>query len=270
MTVIWALGSMKPPDSLRPYYLPTKHGESFGYLNINVSDHMNDCVGPLDAEDKEDQDLLSADGKEALVITTGPALHYPNPPKPSKVIYINRKEAPVLRVERGVPIKFSIQAGHNVALYVTSDPLGGNATLRNLTETIYFGGPKAEGVQSSPTELIWAPNRNTPNDVYYQNLYNQKMGWKVQVVDGGLPDMYNNSVVLDDQQVTLFWTLSETSISVAARGEKKSGYLAIGYGSEMVNSYAYVVGWTVMVQEGSAHIGLMAGIPQIFIQQTRI
>ncbi|KAK1394633.1 hypothetical protein POM88_013689 [Heracleum sosnowskyi] len=203
---------------------------------------MNDCVGPLDAEDKEDQDLLIADGKEALVITTGPALHYPNPPNPSKVIYINRKEAPVLRVEREVPIKFSIQAGHNVAFYVTSDPLGGNATLRNLTETIYFGGPKAEGVQSSPTELIWAPNRNTPNDVYYQNLYNQKMDWKVQVVDGGLPDMYNNSVVLDDQQVTLFWTLSETSISVAARGEKKSGYLAIGFGSEMVNSYTYV-GW---------------------------
>ncbi|KAF1002940.1 cytochrome b561, DM13 and DOMON domain-containing protein At5g54830 [Apium graveolens] len=242
MTVIWALGSMKPPDSIRPYYLPTKHGESYGYLKINVSERINDCLGPLDAEDKEDQDLLIADGKEALVITTGPALHYPNPPNPSKVIYINRKEAPVLRVERGVPIKFSIQAGHNVAFYVTSDPLGGNATLRNLTETIYFGGPKAEGVQSSPTELTWAPNRNTPDDVYYQNLYTQKMGWKVQVVDGGLPDMYNNSVVLDDQQVTLFWTLSTSSISVAARGEKKSGYLAIGFGSEMVNSYAYV-GW---------------------------
>jgi hypothetical protein len=68
------------------------------------------------------------------------------------------------------------------------------------------------------------------------------MGWKVQVVDGGLADMYNNSVILDDQQVTLFWTLSKGSISIAARGEKKSGYLAIGFGSGMVNSYAYV-GW---------------------------
>lgn len=242
MTVIWALGLIRPPDSLRPYYLPQKHGGTYGHLRLNVSERVNDCLGPLDAEDKEGQDLLIADGKEALVISTGPALHYPNPPNPSKVIYINKKEAPVLRVERGVSIKFSIQAGHDVAFYVTSDPLGGNATLRNLTETIYFGGPEAEGVQSSPTELVWAPDRNTPDHVYYHSLYKQKMGWKVQVVDGGLPDMYNNSVVLDDQQVTLFWTLSKNSMSMAARGEKKSGYLAIGFGSGMVNSYAYV-GW---------------------------
>jgi hypothetical protein len=62
------------------------------------------------------------------------------------------------------------------------------------------------------------------------------------VVDGGLSDMYNSSVLLDDQQVTLFWTLSADSISIAARGEKKSGYLAVGFGSEMVNTFAYV-GW---------------------------
>jgi hypothetical protein len=73
-------------------------------------------------------------------------------------------------------------------------------------------------------------------------LYDPKMGWKIQVVDGGLSDMYNNSVLLDDQQVTFFWTLSGDSINIAARGEKKSGYLAIGFGSAMVNSYAYV-GW---------------------------
>ncbi|KAL0297150.1 UNVERIFIED_CONTAM: cytochrome, DM13 and DOMON domain-containing protein [Sesamum radiatum] len=133
-------------------------------------------------------------------------------------------------------------AGHDVALYVTSDPIGGNATLRNTSETIYFGGPEAEGVQASPGEMVWAPDRNTPDLVYYHSLYVPKMGWKVQVVDGGLPDMYNNSVSLDDQQVMLFWTLSENSISIAARGEKKSGYLAIGFGRGMVNSYAYV-GW---------------------------
>ncbi|KAA8521676.1 hypothetical protein F0562_012334 [Nyssa sinensis] len=195
MTVIWALGLIKPPDSLRP----------------------------LDAEDKEDQDLINADVKEPLVVST----------------------------ERGVPVKFSIQAGHDVAFYVTSDPLGGNATLRNMSETIYFGGPEAEGVQASPMELVWAPDRNTPDQVYYQSVYMQKMGWKVQVVDGGLPDMYNNSVVLDDQQVTLFWTLSKNSISIAARGEKKSGYLAIGFGSGMVNSYAYV-GW--IDDDGKAHV----------------
>ncbi|XP_061370050.1 cytochrome b561, DM13 and DOMON domain-containing protein At5g54830-like [Gastrolobium bilobum] len=195
MTVIWALGKIRPPDTLQPYYLPQNHGglpfETFGHLVLNVSAHVNDCIGPLDAQDKED---------------------------------------------------FSIQAGHDVALYVTSDPIGGNATLRNLTETIYAGGPVAEGVQASPTELVWAPDRNTPDHVYYHSLYEKKMGWRVEVVDGGLSDMYNNSVVLDDQQVTFFWTLSKDSISIAARAEKKSGYLAVGFGSGMIYSYAYV-GW---------------------------
>ncbi|KAF4367696.1 hypothetical protein G4B88_001448 [Cannabis sativa] len=244
MAVIWAMGKIKPPDSIRQYYLPQNHGgprdATFGHLMLNISEQVNDCVGPLDAEDKEDQDVVTADGNAALVVTSGPALHYPNPPHPSKVFYINKKEAPVLRVERGVPVKFSIQAGHDVALYITSDPLGGNATLRNTTETVYAGGAEAEGVQASPTELVWLPDRNTPNQVYYQSLFQQKMGWRVQVVDGGLPDMYNNSVFLDDQQVTFFWTLSKDSISIAARAEKKSGYLAIGFGSGMVNSYAYV------------------------------
>lgn len=246
MTVIWALGLMKPPDSFHPYYLPQNHGGprlvTYGHLVLNVSKHVDDCFGPLDAYDKEDQDLIIADKNVALVVTTGLALHYPNPPNPSKVLYINKKEAPVLRVERGVPVKFSIQAGHDVALYITSDPIGGNATLRNSSEIIYAGGSEAEGVQASPTELIWSPDRNIPDQVYYQSLYEHKMGWKVQVVDGGLSDMYHNSVILDDQQVTLFWTLSEDSISLAARGEKKSGYLAIGFGSGMVNSFTYV-GW---------------------------
>ncbi|CAN4099855.1 unnamed protein product [Withania somnifera] len=242
MRVIWALGLIKPPDSLRPFYLPQNHGGSYGHLTLNVLEHVDDCLGPLDAEDKQDQDLVNADKKGPLVVSSGPAVFYPNPPNPSKVLYINKKEAPLLRVERGVPVKFSIQAGHDVAFYITSDPLGGNATLRNVTETIYFGGPEAQGVQATPTELVWAPDRNTPDLVYYQSLYAQKMGWKVQVVDAGLPDMYNSSVVLDDQQVTFFWTLAENSISIAARGEKKSGYLAIGFGRGMVNTYAYV-GW---------------------------
>lgn len=243
-TCIWALGLIKPPDSLRPYYLPQNHGKTYGHVHINVSESVNDCFGPLDAEYKEDQELVIADKKEPIVVTSGPALHYPNPPNPSKVLYINKKESPVLRVERGVPVKFSIQAGHDVAFYITSDPLGGNATSRNLTETVYTGGPEAQGVQSSPKELTWAPDRNTPDQVYYQSVFTQKMGWKVQVVDGGLTDMYKNSVLLDDQQVNFFWTLSESekSISIAARGEKKSGYLAIGFGSEMENSFAYV-GW---------------------------
>ncbi|KAK1293632.1 hypothetical protein QJS10_CPB17g00225 [Acorus calamus] len=246
MAVVWAFGSLRPPDSLRPYYLPENHGGSidsnFGHLVLNVSESVDDCTGPLVAEDKEDQDVIFADGKTPLVVTSGPAVHYPNPPNPAKVLYVNKKEAPLLKVERGVPVKFSIQAGHDVALYVTSDPIGGNATLRNALETLYAGGAEAEGVQASPTELIWQPDRNTPDRVYYHSLFTPKMGYKVDVVDGGLSDMYNNSVVLDDQQVTFFWTLSEDSISIAARGEKKSGYLAIGFGGGMVNSFAYV-GW---------------------------
>ncbi|KAF6147273.1 hypothetical protein GIB67_013094 [Kingdonia uniflora] len=255
MTVIWALGLISPPDALRPFYLPINHGSpqlvTYGHLVLNVSEHVNECLGPLDAEDKEDQDLVIADGKTSLDVVTGPALHYPNPPNPSKVLYINKKEAPVLRVERGVPVTFSIKAGHDVALYITSDPIGGNATLRNMSEIIFAGGPEAEGVPASPMELVWSPDRNTPDLVYYHSLYEAKMGWKVQVVDGGLSDMYNNSVVLDDQQVTFFWTLSNSSISIAARGEKKSGYLAIGFGNGMVNSYAYV-GW--VDDSGKGHV----------------
>ncbi|KAL8244476.1 hypothetical protein R6Q59_010734 [Mikania micrantha] len=243
-TCIWALGLIKPPDSIRPFYLPQNHGKTYGHVHINVSERINDCFGPLDAEDKEDQELVIADKKEPIIVTSGPPLHYPNPPNPSKILYLNKKESPVLRVERGVPVKFSIQAGHDVAFYITSDPLGGNATSRNMSETVYIGGPEAQGVQSSPKELTWAPDRNTPDHVYYQSVFTQKMGWKVQVVDGGLTDMYKNSVLLDDQQVNFFWTLSvsEKSISIAARGEKKSGYLAIGFGSEMEKSFAYV-GW---------------------------
>ncbi|XP_058114116.1 cytochrome b561, DM13 and DOMON domain-containing protein At5g54830-like isoform X2 [Magnolia sinica] len=248
MTVIWALGLIRPPDTLHPYYLPQNHGGprlvTYGHLSLNVSEEVNDCFGPLEAKDMEDQDLTFADVKTPLAVTVGPASHYPNPPNPSKVFYINKKEAPVLRVERGVPVKFLIQAGHDVALYITSDPIGGNATSRNGSETVYAGGPEAEGVPSSPKELVWLPDRNTPDQVYYQSLYEQKMGWKVQVVDGGLSDMYNNSIILDDQQVTLFWTLLDgsNSISIAVRGEKKSRYLAIAFGSGMVNSFAYV-GW---------------------------
>ncbi|XP_039844288.1 cytochrome b561, DM13 and DOMON domain-containing protein At5g54830-like isoform X2 [Panicum virgatum] len=248
MTVVWAIGLLRPPDSLRPYYLPlvsrgsASAGTAFAFAKLKLSDAGSGCVGPLDADDKEDQARITSERKTPLVVTVGPALHYPNPPNPDKVLYINKKEAPLLKVERGVPVTFSVEAGHDVPLYITSDPVGGNATSRNTPEVIYAGGPKAEGVPATPTELVWLPDRNTPDLVYYQSLYDQKMGWKIQVVDGGLSDMYNNSVLLDDQQVTFFWTLSGDSINIAARGEKKSGYLAIGFGSAMVNSYAYV-GW---------------------------
>ena len=255
MNVIWALGKLRPPDALHPLYLPQKHDTEldrwYGFFTLNLSQPVNNCIGPLDAADKDDQDLIIADAKTPLVVTSGPPIRYPNLPSPPKVLYINKKEAPLLRVERGVPVKFSVQAGHDVALYITSDPIGGNSTSGNISEVVYAGGPDFEGVPTSPEELLWFPNRKTPDQVYYQSFFGKKMGWKIQVVDGGLSDMYNNSVFLDDQQVTLFWTLNEDSISIAIRGEKKSNYLAIAFGSGMVNSFAYV-GW--VDANGMAHV----------------
>nr|KJB45780.1 hypothetical protein B456_007G327500 [Gossypium raimondii] len=179
------------------------------------------------------------------------ALGLMKPPKENRSHFLPQFHGdPEKKLERGVPVKFLAQAGHAVALYITSDSLGGNATLRNATETIYSGGPEAEGVVANPHELIWVPDRNTPDQVYYQSLYQEKMGWKVQVFDGALSDMYNTSVLLDDQ-VTFFWTSSEDSITIAARGVNKSGYLAIGFGNGMVNSYAYV-GW--IGDSGKGHL----------------
>ncbi|KAJ3679179.1 hypothetical protein LUZ60_017190 [Juncus effusus] len=271
MTVIWALGLIRPPDTLRPYYLPQNHGgpieTNYGFLTLNISQKIDLCTGPLNAEDKEDQERVTAERSTPLIVTSGQAFHYPNPPNPNKVLYINKKEAPLVQVERGVPVTFSIEAGHDVSLYITSDPIGGNATLRNKSEIIYSGGPDSHGVVANPNELIWLPDRNTPDQVYYQNLYEQKMGWKIRVVDGGLSDMYNNSVLLDDQQVTLFWTLSQDSISIAVRGEKKSGYLALGFGTEMRNSFAYV-GWMDKNGTGRVNSYYIDGKSSEFIHKT--
>ena len=146
-----------------------------------------------------------------------------------------------MRVERGVPVTFSIQAGHDVAFCITSDPIGGAAS-RNETQIIYVGGEDAHGVPSNPLELTWKADRNTPDQFIYESYFEKKMGWKVQVVDSRLSDMYNNSVFLDDQQVTSFCTLSKTSISFDVWGEHKSGYIVIGLGAGMMNNFSYV-GW---------------------------
>ncbi|KAJ6329945.1 hypothetical protein OIU76_008715 [Salix suchowensis] len=171
-------GHRKDGVSFIRYRRPVVSVDTKYDLPVNYTENMtvNECLGPLDAADKEDQDLIIADANKPLVVTTGPAVHYPNPPNPSKVLYINKKEAPVLKVERGVPVRFSVQAGHDVALYITTDLIGGNATSRNKTETIYAGGPEAEGVLASPMELIWEPDRNTPDQVYYQILVSEEDG----------------------------------------------------------------------------------------------
>jgi DOMON domain/Eukaryotic cytochrome b561 len=66
-----------------------------------------------------------------------------------------------------------------------------------------------------------------------------------------LSHLYNNSVLLDDRQVTFYWTLSNSSISLAAQSARKSNYLAIGFGETMKNSYAYV-SWTE--KHGKCHV----------------
>ncbi|KAJ1703628.1 hypothetical protein LUZ63_003407 [Rhynchospora breviuscula] len=66
-----------------------------------------------------------------------------------------------------------------------------------------------------------------------------------------LSRLYNNSVLLDDQRVTFHWSLSNSSISLAAQSARKSNYLAIGFGEQMKNSYAYVA-WTE--RHGKCHV----------------
>ena len=95
---------------------------------MRVSDSVYKCLGPLEVQNKEDdRPLIVADGKSPLVVGAENVMHYPNPPNPSKVLYISRKEAPILRVERGVPVSFSIQVGHDVSFCITFDPIGGAA-----------------------------------------------------------------------------------------------------------------------------------------------
>jgi len=75
-----------------------------------------------------------------------------------------------------------------------------------------------------------------PCGVPWVQVYSQpKMGWMVQVVDGGLSDMSASKSVLlaGSKQMTLFWTLTPTDVSIAVRGERPSGYLAIAFGGSV-------------------------------------
>ncbi|KAH7294389.1 hypothetical protein KP509_28G069000 [Ceratopteris richardii] len=238
MMIIWALGVMKEPDSLWPWYLPEKH-TSFGHVKLNLSKALNECKGPLQAPNFDDSDLLTTEPGIAILVTVGPAIHNPNPPHPDEVIYFNKVESPVLKVERGVPVTFSIQAGHAVAFYISENPVGGEPEENTM---IFAGGPHAHGVPASPYYLTWKPDRFTPDEVYYHSYFQKKMGWKIRVVDGGLNDMYNSTVYLADQKVRLYWMITEAGVSFAVKAVPKSGYVAIGFGKSMVHTFAYV-GW---------------------------
>lgn len=66
---------------------------------------------------------------------------------------------------------------------------------------------------------------------------------------GGFSNSYNNSAILDDKKVIFFWSLHNTSISIAAQSNRRSGYLALGFGDSMINSLVYVA-WFDSVDEG--------------------
>eukprot|EP00850_Spirogloea_muscicola_P018145 SM000163S02313 [mRNA] locus=s163:117559:130545:+ [translate_table: standard] len=253
MQVIWALGALHMPDDEIPHVQPTFHGAAegttYGSTELLLGEPYDDCQGPLEALNLDvGSPVVPVDRGATLPVTAAATTHYPNPPSNARSLHIKGIESPILKVERGVPVDFSIQAGHDVPFYVTSDPVGG---ARNSSETVFAGGETAHGVPTAPCYLTWTPNSSTPNLVYYQSYSEPKMGWKVQVVDGGLTDMYQNHTMLADDQVTLFWTLTEEQIAFAVRGSQPSGWLAIALGRGMVDSYAYV-GW---IEDGVGKVG---------------
>ncbi|KAM0943428.1 putative DOMON domain, cytochrome b561/ferric reductase transmembrane [Dioscorea sansibarensis] len=64
--------------------------------------------------------------------------------------------------------------------------------------------------------------------------------WNIRENNGGFSNSYNNSALLDDKLVTFFWSLHNTSISIAAHSNRRSGYLALGFGDSMINALVYV------------------------------
>ena len=170
MIVVWAMGSLSP-DNKGVRFTPQNHGlpegVKYGFLNLTLGNSLDQCLGPLPASNASQGNIVVADRGTSLVVTSDLAYEYPNPPNPKKVLYINSKEAPILRVERGVPVTFLVQAGHDVSFYVTSNPIGGSVH-NPRADKIYAGGAHAHGVPTQPFTLNWLPDRKTPDKVYYQ------------------------------------------------------------------------------------------------------
>lgn len=69
------------------------------------------------------------------------------------------------QVERGVAVELSVQAGHDVPVYITTDPVGG---LHDPDAEIFAGGGDAHGVPAEPYKISWTPDSTTPDLVFYQ------------------------------------------------------------------------------------------------------
>lgn len=157
---------MKPPDLTKGNRTPQNHGPNYHFRKLTLGDKVDECAGPMVLKQTIYLgEVVVADRGTTLVVTADSSLHYPDPPFPEKVFYINQKEAPLVKVERGVPVTFSVQAGHGFAFYITDSPVGGAS---NTSAVVYAGGPEAHGVPMLPYTLTWQPNRTTPDWVYYQ------------------------------------------------------------------------------------------------------
>lgn len=74
----------------------------------------------------------------------------------------------------GFPVTFSIQAGHDVAFYVTSDPIDGNATSQDSSGLICAGGPGIKGIPASATELSFGCLIGIRPTKFYQQPFYRK------------------------------------------------------------------------------------------------
>lgn len=64
-----------------------------------------------------------------------------------------------------MPVQFSIEAGHDIAVCITTDAVGGHY---DTEATVLVGGEDTHGVRAEPMLLTWTPNNTTPDTVYYQ------------------------------------------------------------------------------------------------------
>ena len=105
MSVVWALGPLRPEDLTNPHMTPTNHGlpqgGNFGVAVLTLDREMDDCQSVLTPLVPDMGRVLVADRGTSLVVTTGEAMHYPNPPSSGKSLFVNRYEAPVLKVRSG-------------------------------------------------------------------------------------------------------------------------------------------------------------------------
>ena len=132
--------------------------------------------------------------------------------------YVDGCLIPHLKVQRGKTYRFCVLGGNDTSvsskyhpLYLTSSPIGGYFQNKEsgmvINETIYAGideednalftGPMREHSPSDikkcctkfmrcprgTQEFNWRPDRNTPDELYYQCATHYFLGWKISVMN---------------------------------------------------------------------------------------